>query len=336
MSLPKNTVNEIFSSHFYLNTPNIFDALIRNWTAQLIAKLNTPLCADTTKLAIINNQIKFHSPSAFPDFLQFYNGSTKQFSLIDFLFHYLPKYNLTLDLSNFQVIKGGNTPIMNFLINHPNLKNTITSLRNRRIMFIDQILTPDGLFIRPWKDLQKDNTINCSKGRCPKWFNYILQHFTYYTPSNNSYRLTVNINKPLVSTSFTPHFKIPPLSNRIKNHNNKWVAFWNNSKKEIEYAKIVHSSNKPNSTPTLYTEHFIISYNLTSLSSPARTQHELTRCNQCSLFNLYYISNRHSPSCPLVIHNNKCIKVKVKHLNGKYHTTFYNTDRCNTYNNYIQ
>src|SRR5947209_17449024 len=80
MSLPKNTVNEIFSSHFYLNTPNIFDALIRNWTAQLIAKLNTPLCADTTKLAIINNQIKFHSPSAFPEFLQFYNGSLKQFS----------------------------------------------------------------------------------------------------------------------------------------------------------------------------------------------------------------------------------------------------------------
>src|SRR5581483_2303643 len=41
LSLPRSTINELFSSSFYLNTPKIFDSLFRNWTAQLIAKSNT-------------------------------------------------------------------------------------------------------------------------------------------------------------------------------------------------------------------------------------------------------------------------------------------------------
>ena len=72
LSLPKSTVNELFSSHFYINTPCIFDALIRNWTAQLIAKTNTPLNSHISKLALINNQLKFHSPSVFLEFLRNY------------------------------------------------------------------------------------------------------------------------------------------------------------------------------------------------------------------------------------------------------------------------
>src|SRR5947209_18600867 len=53
LNLPRLTVNEIFSSHFYLNTPNIFDILIRNWTAQFVAKNNTPLCQNISRLSII-------------------------------------------------------------------------------------------------------------------------------------------------------------------------------------------------------------------------------------------------------------------------------------------
>jgi len=105
LSLPKSTVNEIFTSHLYINTPNIFDALIRNWTSQLIAKANTPLCKNIIQLLLINNQIKFHSPSVFPEFLQFYQGPTNNFSLIDFLCLNIHKYNLNIDFPNYKVIK---------------------------------------------------------------------------------------------------------------------------------------------------------------------------------------------------------------------------------------
>ena len=279
LNLPRSTVNEIFSSHFYLNTPNIYDVLIRNWTAQLIAKTNTPLCQNISRLNIINNQIKFHSPSAFPEFLQFYKGSTKHFSLTDFLCIHLPRLNLKMDMTNFHVIKGGHTPIMNFLINCPNFKSTVKSLRNRNIMFIDQIITPDGLFLRSWKDLQKDETVNCSKGRTPKWYKYILDNFTNYTNSNQNYRLTFTINSPIISTSFAQRFPPPPLGTISRDHRNKLIAFWNNSKKEIEYAKVIHSSNRINNTPTLYTEHYNIIYSQSNSSSPGSTKHELIKCN---------------------------------------------------------
>ena len=55
---------------------------------------------------------------------------------MDFLILKLPQYNLKIESLNSHCIYGGHTPIMNYLINIPNLKNTIKSLKKKNIMFI--------------------------------------------------------------------------------------------------------------------------------------------------------------------------------------------------------
>ena len=192
LSLPKNTINEVFSSHIYFNIPHIFDSLIKNWTAQTIAKINIPSTKKLFEIIILINQMKFHFPTAFPEFLQFYQGRTTNFSLLDFLILKLPRYNLKLDSPISHCINGGFIPIMNYLINIPNLKNTIKSLKKKNIMFFDQVISVDSLYLLSWKEIQFST--GQKVGRPPKWYFYLRDNFTHYLDHNKSLRLTHDIN----------------------------------------------------------------------------------------------------------------------------------------------
>jgi len=203
-------------------------------------------------------------------------------------------------------------------------------------MFLDQIISADGLYLRTWKDLQQDNNLNCKYGRPPKWYKYLQDKFTPYTPSCNNYRLNFKLETPIISSCFAPRFPTAPKSHVLHNHRFKWVAFWNDSKKEIEYAKVIHSANRPHDKPTLYLEHYIISYSVANNTSPASINHELIKCNECQLNNPFYITTKYVPKCALVSYNQHCITVKINNQRKKYFTTRYNTDRINAFNDFLQ
>ena len=65
--------------------------------------------------------------------------------------HCLASFNIYLQPTIDVHIKGGNTPILDYIININT--NTLTSLRNKNIFFIDQVNTTDGSFLKTWKEL---------------------------------------------------------------------------------------------------------------------------------------------------------------------------------------
>lgn len=52
-------------------------------------------------------------------------------------------------------ILGGNKPIHDYITDLST--NDINSLRNKNIIYIDQITSPDGCYLLSWKDIKRNN-----------------------------------------------------------------------------------------------------------------------------------------------------------------------------------
>ena len=102
--------------------------------------------------------------------------------------------NLDISLNNYFPILNGSQPIMDFLIDMPQkyLKNTLISIRNKRLYFLDQIITTDKGFLLTWKDIKKSRNIS---GRCPRWYFYFKDKFTY----GNNLRLNFEPTKQIIA-----------------------------------------------------------------------------------------------------------------------------------------
>ena len=163
------------------------------------------------------------------------------FSLIDFLVLKLPQYNLQIDSLNSHCVHGGHTPIMNYLINIPNLNNAIKSLKKKNIMFIDQVVSVDSLYLLSWKDIQ--TSTGHKIGRPPNWYFYLRDNFTHYNDHNKSLRLIYEIKSPIMSSNFANRIPTPNKSRHPYKHKNLWVAFWDDTVKEIQYGKLLETYN---------------------------------------------------------------------------------------------
>ncbi|CAB4418819.1 unnamed protein product [Rhizophagus irregularis] len=75
------------------------------------------------------------------------------------------------EISNFNEnhrIKGGRTEILDIL--DPALaKSSVSSRRNKNVMFIEELLEDNGINMLKWKHLCKEKGVN-TKGKIPKWF----------------------------------------------------------------------------------------------------------------------------------------------------------------------
>ncbi|CAB4376541.1 unnamed protein product [Rhizophagus irregularis] len=106
-------------------------------------------------------------------------------------------YNFNINLTSQRTILGGNTPIRDYL---PNLSNTeLKSLRIKKIMYMDQLVSADGRYLLTWNEIKINNNTKY-KGKIPRWFkdiedNYTLSNYRTLTTPTCQYTSTTT-SKP--------------------------------------------------------------------------------------------------------------------------------------------
>ncbi|GES88086.1 ribonuclease H-like domain-containing protein [Rhizophagus clarus] len=249
--------------------------------------------------------------------------------------HFTPNFDLK--------VTGGYSPIIQHI---PNLsKSDLNSLRTKQILFLDQVSTEDGCFLRPYQDIKILNN-NKWTGRTPEWFKKLLST----TWSTSSMKLITPMPLPLIqrllrnspqirdSLSFNPH--------------NEWVITWDASSSDIIYGKSITQTNYPGSQSVTQIQHYIHTYvenfspshsTNTTASTPKRMTSFIRPCKGCSCY-VYNVSN---PSiCTLYIATIKLLTIKVyrplhipAHITApkrtwKFLTLHHHTLRTIAYNDY--
>ncbi|GES74523.1 ribonuclease H-like domain-containing protein [Rhizophagus clarus] len=245
-------------------------------------------------------------------------------------------FTLNFDLK----ITGGYSPIIQHI---PNLsKSDLNNLRAKRILFLDQVSTEDGSFLRPYQILNN----NKWTGRTPEWFNKLLsttwstssRKFITPMPTPPIQRLLRNSPQIRDSPSFNPH--------------NEWVITWDASSSDIIYGKSITQTNHPGSQSVTQIQHYIHTYvetfspshsTNTNASTPRRMTLFIRPCKGYSC-HVYNVSN---PSiCTLYIATLNLLTIKLyrplhipAHITApkrmwKFPTLHHHTLRTIAYNDY--
>src|SRR5581483_4997821 len=203
---------------------------------------------------------------------------------------------------------------MNYLINIPYLKNTIKSLKKKNIMFIDQVVTVDSLYLLSWKEIQAST--GQKVGRPPKWYFYLRDNFTHYLNHDKSLRLIHEIKAPIMSSNFVYRIPTPNKNPHPYKHKNLWVAFWDNTVKEIQYGKLIETYNLDNESAKTFMVHYKVLPNDTDVHKTPRSRpRQLIPCNgkldNCTHTRPFYGSCSMAHSCFILKELSQVLKVKI-------------------------
>ncbi|CAJ0826010.1 9746_t:CDS:2 [Entrophospora sp. SA101] len=152
-------------------------------------------------------------------------------------------------------IKGGNTPLYTIL-KESYYKNT-APLKNRLIMFLDQLRSYDGSYLLTWKEIT-DKHFNKKKfSRKPKWMESLE---TSVLLNTNSQKL-----KPQwpSMTNNVQEIQIPLMNNRKK----EWIGAWPTCGSELVLGRIEKKS-KNNKIRIEHWNHLIQNIGTTPTSNP--------------------------------------------------------------------
>ncbi|CAH1768945.1 3700_t:CDS:2, partial [Entrophospora sp. SA101] len=161
-------------------------------------------------------------------------------------------------------IKGGNTPLYTIL-KESYYKNT-APLKNRLIMFLDQLRSYDGSYLLTWKEIT-DKHFNKKKfSRKPKWMESLE---TSVLLNTNSQKL-----KPQwpSMTNNVQEIQIPLMNNRKK----EWIGAWPTCGSELVLGRIEKKS-KNNKIRIEHWNHLIQNIGTTPTSNPPI----LIQCHGC-------------------------------------------------------
>jgi ribonuclease HI len=273
--------------------------------------------------------------------------------LTEILFH-LQKINITFSpLINLEIL-GGTLDITDHIYDLK--KSDIISLKKKRILFYDQILTLDGLYLKTFEQIKYETkTFTPSlyskfKGKKPNWFFKIEEHMTI----NNNNRSLINpITEPLKQNlniiSPRPAFKQGEYI--IKPRNNNWTHFWNARINDIIIGKIKEHIRNPGGTNTSIIQHYIRYTHESEAQrlTPRKQTTFLQPCKGCTLSEPY-IHTVNKSTCHITSVTNDLIHFKIHkskeerniknniarniNKNIKIATTPYHTLRTLSYNAY--
>uniref|UniRef100_U9V813 Uncharacterized protein n=1 Tax=Rhizophagus irregularis (strain DAOM 181602 / DAOM 197198 / MUCL 43194) TaxID=747089 RepID=U9V813_RHIID len=77
-------------------------------------------------------------------------------------------HELYSNINKNHLIEGGNTDILEIL-DEKNIMKSAASRRNKKIMFIEDVLESDGIYMKKWKHMCKESGVS-TKGKVPLWF----------------------------------------------------------------------------------------------------------------------------------------------------------------------
>ncbi|RIA83135.1 hypothetical protein C1645_834274 [Glomus cerebriforme] len=155
----------------------------------------------------------------------------------------------------------------------------ISSLRNKRIIFTEQVTTKDGLYLRPYKDTEAINY----QGSTPNWYKKLLLDYTtkiwtsYWDPSLNTALIgcIIEIYNPShgISTAYVEHWIYSPLEqDRFVNTPKKLVPIFTRVQ-DAKNTLIITETSAPNVQKNISTN--LIPVSDTPYSTPSTIQNEL-------------------------------------------------------------
>ena len=208
-SLAKNTNNISLTNPLAFNLPT-FTNLIQKVSISNIERIfnTSPLLSDIGIARIKSWLLKTWSPKLTKESLILHHRKTQNYTLLFYLAQ-LAKNNITISFIPSIITFPPSLPehthlIYDILPTTPN-NLTINSLRNNKILFIEQITTANNNSFLPWNNIYL-RTNKTTRGRQPSWFTRLTQtlqlnsiHITWphiKLPSKNSFINTTDLISP--------------------------------------------------------------------------------------------------------------------------------------------
>jgi hypothetical protein len=196
-----NASDNIIYNSLFPSINNLFDILVKSQLNTLSALFNTPVLREIAIQKIYNLQNELWLPNIPTDIIQFAQLSNNHSYLVKSL-SLINQYRFNLDITFNSNTIGGTTPIHEYL---PDLSlNDINSLKKKRIMFMDQLVSPDGNYLLIWLEVKTYHQNNY-KGPKPKWFKNLEDNYTL----SDMRRLTYPLKDPVCNVErYHKHPKI--------------------------------------------------------------------------------------------------------------------------------
>src|SRR5688572_6854230 len=145
--LPRSIYNTVIHNPIYPNIINIWDHQFKAQTSLFNAQANSPLTKNIIEYLILYSQSRLWSNDLFFT-TKFLDKPNKKLNRIENLFCIMHHYRLEFKFSFKFNTKGGFVPLFPYIIRFNQFFNFLKSLKTKDIFFIDQIVTPDGLFLK--------------------------------------------------------------------------------------------------------------------------------------------------------------------------------------------
>lgn len=157
LSLPLNTADNIIYNNTFPHINNLMDLLVKSQLNSIIALFNTDTLRSIAiqKLDMLMTELWY---PGIPPNINNYIGKISAPSYLTKSLGLLEQYQFHLDLTISYNIMGGHTPIVEYL---PNLSsNDYKSLRNKNIIYMDQLTSDDGNYLLTWEEVKQYNNNN--------------------------------------------------------------------------------------------------------------------------------------------------------------------------------
>ncbi|CAB4385830.1 unnamed protein product [Rhizophagus irregularis] len=231
----------------------------------------------------------------------------------------LEQYQIHLDLTVSYGIIGGHTLIVDYL---PNLSShDYKSLCNKRIMYLDQLVSSDGNYLLTWDEVKRLNNNNF-KGPKPNWFKLLENDFILSNYRTLTYPLTDNYSIP------TRLQNIPELSIGSHKKHNEWTYHWNASIQNCIIGKTyLQDTDTRSSISTM--EHFIpinnsLLANDPSFQSSRSSPLILVPCTSCHLNDHSLVLQDARIRCTISVRTNRLSVFNIFHHSNQEHKKYAN------------
>ncbi|GBC10629.1 hypothetical protein RclHR1_00980006 [Rhizophagus clarus] len=230
LSLPLSTADQILYNSFFPNLISLFDNQLKSQSSLVTIIFNNPSLSTLAIHKLYQTLYELWLPFIPLDITSFYN-TIKNPTHLTKIIRLLNEYNFNF-LPNFSLSTiGGSTPIRNYINNLTS--NDIQSLRNKCILFINQLVSSDGYYLLTWDEVKEKHSSKYS-GSIPKWFLRLEQNFTLSQHKRLTHPLpdvqvfNLPIKQPSINTSLP-----------VKHPINEWVYYWDDTKRDIILGKTI-------------------------------------------------------------------------------------------------
>ncbi|GES81653.1 RNA-directed DNA polymerase from mobile element jockey-like [Rhizophagus clarus] len=230
LHLPRSTPDALIHHYLLPSINNFFHNQMYSHIAMTQLLFNTPLLNPIAMTQMLTTQYEFWLPH-FPthEDLTKLESTKLATTFLSKLLIYFNNFNIVFTPVYDITITGGRTPL---LFHIPNItKSDITSLQNKRLIFLDQIISGDSSFLLTLPEMKQMAQKNW-KGAPPNWLKK-MENTEIWTTTN---RRLINPPKELPIQNLliqTPNV-LPKKENQLRN---QWYTFWDPKSNTSIYGK---------------------------------------------------------------------------------------------------